>query len=132
MSANILCGHTDDHARNHAAFWDGKNLNLTLAYNVCPQSRPGEVAGQGMRIIGNNNRSQLALCLEAAPHFLLSDRVANAIILKQVKIIRAHWDGICEEAKLSAADRARLYGRQFLNPFAFYDAPQKIREAGQL
>src|SRR3546814_7650654 len=21
---NILCGNTDDHARNHAAFWDGK------------------------------------------------------------------------------------------------------------
>ena len=20
---NILCGNTDDHARNHAAFWDG-------------------------------------------------------------------------------------------------------------
>ena len=23
---NILCGNTDDHARNHAAFWDGKHL----------------------------------------------------------------------------------------------------------
>jgi serine/threonine-protein kinase HipA len=23
---NILCGNTDDHARNHAAFWDGKQL----------------------------------------------------------------------------------------------------------
>ncbi|MFZ4603862.1 MAG: type II toxin-antitoxin system HipA family toxin, partial [Caulobacterales bacterium] len=25
---NILCGNTDDHARNHAAFWDGAELRL--------------------------------------------------------------------------------------------------------
>jgi len=23
---NVLCGNTDDHARNHAAFWDGRRL----------------------------------------------------------------------------------------------------------
>jgi serine/threonine-protein kinase HipA len=85
-----------------------------------------------MRIVGTNNRSQLALCLEAAPQFLLSDQKARNIILQQVKTIRTHWDGICDEAKLSAADRALLYGRQFLNPFAFYEAPQEIRSAGQL
>ena len=84
-----------------------------------------------MRIVSNNNRSQLALCLEAAPQFLLSDHEARTIILEQVKTIGAHWDGICDEAKLSAADRTLLYGRQFLNPFAFYDAPQEIRSARQ-
>jgi serine/threonine-protein kinase HipA len=132
LTFNILCGNTDDHARNHAAFWDGKNLRLTPAYDVCPQSRLGEEAGQGMRIVGNNNRSQLALCLDAAPQFLLSDQDARAIILQQVNTIRARWDGVCDEAKLSATDRAQLYGRQFLNPFAFYDSPEEIRSAGQL
>ena len=29
MLFNILCGNTDDHARNHAAFWNGKELSLT-------------------------------------------------------------------------------------------------------
>ncbi|WP_369403275.1 HipA domain-containing protein [Glaciecola punicea] len=33
---NILCGNTNDHARNHAAFWDGKHLSLTPAYDICP------------------------------------------------------------------------------------------------
>ncbi len=33
---NILCGNTDDHARNHAAFWNGKGLTLTPAYDICP------------------------------------------------------------------------------------------------
>ncbi len=54
------------------------------------------------------------------------------MILEQVNTIRAHWVGICDEAELSVTDRALLYGRQFLNPYAFYDAPQEIRSAGQL
>ncbi|MDE3199704.1 MAG: HipA domain-containing protein [Acidobacteriota bacterium] len=129
---NILCGNTDDHARNHAAFWDGKNLRFTPAYDVCPQSRLGEEAGQGMRIIGTSNRSQLALCLQAAPKFLLSDREAQAIILHHIDAIRTHWHAVCAEADLTATDRAVLFGRQFLNPFAFYDAPEEIRVASQL
>jgi len=132
LTFNILCGNTDDHARNHAAFWDGKNLQLTPAYDVCPQARTGEEAGQGMRIVGNNNRSQLGLCLQAAPQFLISEPEARVIILRQVKAIRANWEGVCGEAKLTEADRALMYGRQFLNPFAFYDAPEEIRSAGQL
>lgn len=34
MVFNILCGNTDDHARNHAAFWNGKTLRLTPAYDL--------------------------------------------------------------------------------------------------
>lgn len=41
---NILCGNTDDHARNHAAFWDGDMLTLTPAYDICPQGRAGQEA----------------------------------------------------------------------------------------
>ncbi|WP_244290426.1 HipA domain-containing protein [Leptospira bourretii] len=33
---NILCGNTDDHVRNYAAFWDGNSLTLTPAYDICP------------------------------------------------------------------------------------------------
>jgi serine/threonine-protein kinase HipA len=132
LTFNILCGNTDDHARNHAAFWDGMSLRLTPAYDVCPQLRTGNEAGQGMLIKDDNRSSQLALCLQSAPQFKLSDPDARAIILQQVNTIRAHWDVICDEAKLPKADRAQLYGRQFLNPFAFNDAPREIRSAGQL
>jgi serine/threonine-protein kinase HipA len=41
---NILCGNTDDHARNHAAFWNGTELTLTPAYDICPQGRTGNEA----------------------------------------------------------------------------------------
>jgi serine/threonine-protein kinase HipA len=132
LTFNILCGNTDDHARNHAAFWDGKNLQLTPAYDICPQSRAGEEAGQGMRIRGTVNRSQLALCLQVAPQYLLSEEEAKAIILQQVNTIRTRWEAVCDEGALTPVDRAYLWGRQFLNPFAFYDAPDDVRVAGEL
>jgi serine/threonine-protein kinase HipA len=124
---NILCGNTDDHARNHAAFWDGTHLSLTPAYDVCPQMRTGNEASQAMLIRGTNRMSQLSVCFEAAPQFLLDEESAKAIILYQVKTIRANWERVCDEAGLAETDRRLLWGRQFLNPFAFYDAPPEIR-----
>jgi serine/threonine-protein kinase HipA len=85
-----------------------------------------------MRIVDTNNRSQLVLCLQVAPQFLLSDQEAKALILQQVDAIRTHWNNVCDEATLTFVDRAYLWGRQFLNPFAFYGAPEEIKVSGQL
>lgn len=115
---NILCGNTDDHARNHAAFWDGEYLTLTPAYDLCPQGRTGNEASQAMLISGNNNLSQLKTCLETAHNFLLSKEQALTIFATQISIIEQHWQAICDEAELSTIDRKLLWGRQFLNPFS--------------
>lgn len=115
---NILSGNTDDHARNHAAFWDGQALTLTPAYDICPQGRTGGEATQAMLITGQNRFSQLMVCMKAAPHFLLQEARARAMINTQLETIRAQWETVCDEAKLSEFDRALLWGRQFLNPFA--------------
>jgi serine/threonine-protein kinase HipA len=115
---NILCGNTDDHARNHAAFWNGKELTLTPAYDICPQGRTGNEASQAMLISGNNNLSQLKSCLETAHNFLLSEVQARAVFEKMISAIKRHWDGVCEEAELSEVDKKLLWGRQFLNPFS--------------
>ncbi len=116
---NILCGNTDDHARNHAAFWDGKDLSLTPAYDICPQNRAGNEASQAMLIHGNNNLSYLKSCIETAHNFLLSKGEALAIFEKQKEIIETNWDAVCDEAQLSEIDRRLFWGRQFLNPFTF-------------
>ena len=116
---NILCGNTDDHARNHAAFWDGKTLNLTPAYDICPQGRTGNEASQAMLIAGDNRMSRVSSCLDAAAHFLLSRTEAIAIAESQLTCIIDHWNDVCEEATLSVTDRAFMWGRQFLNPYAF-------------
>ena len=48
---SILISNTDDHGRNHAAFWDGKALTLTPAYDLTPQARSGDTAAQAMAIL---------------------------------------------------------------------------------
>ncbi len=115
---NILCGNTDDHARNHAAFWNGKELTLTPAYDICPQNRAGNEASQAMLICGNNNLSRLRSCLETAHNFLLSKVAARNIFERLITVIEQHWDCVCEEAELSDADKKLLWGRQFLNTFS--------------
>ncbi|MFM2043073.1 MAG: hypothetical protein RLY86_1649 [Pseudomonadota bacterium] len=121
MVFNILVGNTDDHARNHAAFWDGSMLDLTPAYDICPQARTGREAGQAMLITGGDRSSRLATCLAAAPAFHLSPADAAAIIAAQVTAITANWQSVCEEAGLAPADQRLFWRRQFLNPFAFDD-----------
>ncbi|MGI9363127.1 MAG: type II toxin-antitoxin system HipA family toxin [Parasphingorhabdus sp.] len=116
---NILSGNTDDHARNHAAFWSGEMLSLTPAYDICPQGRAGQEASQAMLITGDNRASRIATCFEAAHHFLLSQDEALEIIQNQLGCISKHWSAVSGEAKLTETDRNLFWGRQFLNPYAF-------------
>jgi serine/threonine-protein kinase HipA len=115
---NILCGNTDDHARNHAAFWDGSKLTLTPAYDICPQGRAGNEASQAMLIYGDQRLSRIDTCLEAAHNFLLSRDEAKAIYEKQRELIESNWEKVCGEAGLDETNRKLLWGRQFLNPFS--------------
>lgn len=118
LTYNVLCGNTDDHARNHSAFWDGETLSLTPAYDICPQGRSGNEASHAMLISGNNNLSQLKTCLAAAHSFLISKQDARAIFEHQIELIELHWDSVCDEAQLSEIDRKLLFRRQFLNPYS--------------
>jgi len=117
---NILSGNTDDHARNHAAFWDGKMLTLTPAYDICPQNRTGYEASQAM-LIDDTRMSKLSACLDASYIFLISEKEALSIAEYQINVINSNWEFVCMEANINETDKAFLWGRQFLNPFAFDD-----------
>lgn len=84
---NVLSGNTDDHARNHAAFWNGNSLSLTSAYDICPQARSGNEATQAMLITGEDRRSQIQVCLQARNQFLLSKQKATEIVKHQIRTI---------------------------------------------
>jgi len=115
---NILCGNTDDHARNHAAFWDGSRFILTPAYDICPQGRSGNEASQAMLIYGNNRKSQLVTCVQAASSFGLSAADAIALIQKFIFTIRSQKEEVSRLADLSEAESLYLWGRQFFNPYS--------------
>jgi serine/threonine-protein kinase HipA len=127
ISFNILCGNTDDHARNHAAFWDGKHLTMTPAYDLCPQARTGRTASQAMMINNEDRSSRLVTCLNAAPSFGLRHHEAADLIENQINIIQSHYRHICDEAELGAVDRQSMWENQFMNPFAFDDWPRSVQ-----
>ena len=123
---NILVGNTDDHARNHAAFWDGSLLSLTPAYDICPQPRAGNEASQAMLILGSDRSSRLAVCRRAAVNFQLTSAQADEIIATHVHTIRDAWSDVCDEAELSQVERNLMWRRQILNPYAFENLPESL------
>jgi serine/threonine-protein kinase HipA len=123
MVFNVCIGNTDDHLRNHAAFWDGAQLSLTPAYDLCPRPRSGETANQALNITRTpgERASQLRLCRKAAPEFLLSNHDADQIIKAQLEVIHREWDDAADEAQLTKTERSYLWQRQILNPYIHYD-----------
>ena len=119
---NILCGNNDDHARNHAAFWDGEEYTLTPAYDICPQNRTGNETTQAMLISDNNNASRLRSCIDAASRFLLGEDEAKQIIRQQLDVIHNSWADVCDEGQLTEIERRSFWNRQFLNPSIFFGA----------
>ncbi len=114
---NICVSNTDDHARNHAAFWDGENLTLTPAYDLSPQMRSGDSAQQAMAIGADGARdSRLATCVAAAPTYLLSRHQARDIIDRVTTTINEQWSEVAQECRLTPLEVNQLYGRLILNP----------------
>ena len=61
--------------------------------------------------------SQAARCVAHARHYHLKRRQATEIVGRLVATIHDHWDEVCDIAETSSADKERLWGRQFLNPY---------------
>jgi len=125
VSFNVVCGNSDDHARNHAFFWDGEELTLTPAYDICPQNRAGEESSQAMIIGGRSSRrdSRLSACMELARHFSIRDDEAIRIMLDQMNVVGRQWNSLCDQAGMTTVERSSLMGHQFLNPFITNDLP---------
>jgi serine/threonine-protein kinase HipA len=126
ITFNILVGNTDDHARNHAAFWDGQMLTLTPAYDICPQVRNTGRATQAM-IIGDAadpfKESQVAGCVERAHLYQLGRSDATAIVDHQIDVIKRDWAEVCEQAELTETGRSHFWKRQFLSDYSLEGWP---------
>ncbi len=120
LAFNILIGNNDDHARNHSAFWDGKSLSLTPAYDLCPQPRIGQESTQAMAINGAyGNLSKLSNIVTIANKFQLSSIEAESINDTLIQSIKDNWQQTCEEAKLTKLEQSQLWGKSIFNPFVF-------------
>lgn len=114
---NIAIGNTDDHPRNHAAFWDGEHLALTPAYDLSPVLRSGEAASQALSLTWDNVRtSSLALLVDAAADYRLDRKIARDIVGEIIDAVNSHWLDAADFAELTEAQRRLMWGRMFLNP----------------
>lgn len=119
---NIAIGNNDDHARNHAAFWDGRSLALTPAFDLTPQPRSTDTSAQAMAIGRDGSRaSQFSVCVAAAADYGLSRPEARQIVERIVSTVEDHWSEAADAAGLSEADRNLLWKRSILNRSSFYD-----------
>jgi serine/threonine-protein kinase HipA len=115
---NVAIGNIDDHGRNHSAFWDGKHLELTPAYDLAPEIGRRREANQSMDISrSGDRRSRFATCIDAATDYGLSRPEAASIVDRIQGSIRAHWDDVCDMYGLSRAERDALWGTSILNPY---------------
>jgi serine/threonine-protein kinase HipA len=130
ITFNILTGNTDDHPRNHAAFWDGTSLTLTPAYDIAPHPRAGGEAAQIMAIGRDGWRmSQVAGCIRYAHEYHLSERAAREVIDHQIDVIENGFDDVCKQAGLTEVERRYFWRRQFLNPYALEGYSRRQRPA---
>jgi serine/threonine-protein kinase HipA len=122
ITLSILVSNNDDHARNHAAYWDGAMLTLTPAYDICPQLHSGGETRQLMAIGDDGYRmSQLIGCVERSRTYHLEPGEAREIIDHQVEVINTRWTDVCDAARLTENQRNSLWKRQFLNDYALYN-----------
>lgn len=124
IAMNIAISNNDDHARNHAAFWDGKHLELTPAYDLAPGQRSGDTFEQAMAFGRGDHGakvSNFAALVRESETYGLSAGEARNIIDVLVSAIHDNWDDAAEVARLSAADKQNLRRRQILPSAAFFD-----------
>lgn len=121
IAFNMLISNTDDHARNHAAFWDGEHLSLTPAYDLSPSSRSGETAHVALAYSAAGDReANVARLVSVAHQYHLDRPRAEDIVGHLVTTIEEDWHDAADLAELTAAERDFLWRRQFLNPGALY------------
>lgn len=122
---NVLITNTDDHARNHAAFWDGRHLQLTPAYDLLPHMRISYEARQAMdigraRSLDENGprASTRTTCINAAGEYNLTTREAAEIFDRQVDVITEQWSEVADEAGLTREQADSMIGTSIIHPYA--------------
>jgi len=123
IAMNIAISNNDDHARNHAAFWDGRHLELTPAYDLAPGQRSGDTFEQAMAYGRGDHgakASNFATLVRESETYGLGEAEGRDIINRVVSAIHDNWDDAAEVARLSFADQQNLRRRQILPRAAFF------------
>ena len=121
ITFNVIVGNTDDHARNHAAIWDGHHLHLAPAFDICPQVRSGGETQQAMDIGRDGFKAaNLAGCVARAADYGLDRREALELVDHQIQVVRDEWSAAADQARLNAAEQRAAWGGPILHESILY------------
>lgn len=121
MVFNILIGNEDDHAKNHAFFWNGRQLRMTPAYDLLPQRRAGMEGRQAMIVgeLGPGGReSTVVNALSSSQRFGLDEDEAVALAEEVLTIVRDQWEQRFADLGVPSREIDMLRGTSVLSPVA--------------
>lgn len=118
MVFNILVGNTDDHAKNHSAFWDGYRLALTPAYDIVPLPRFSQQSNQAMTVGEQGRASCLSNARSQAAAFGLTPEQAQQVEEEVVDGIRTRWRQVFAEQGVTERVIQRCENTTVLSPIA--------------
>ncbi|MGH8453898.1 MAG: HipA domain-containing protein, partial [Nevskiales bacterium] len=115
MVFNMLVGNTDDHPKNHAAFWDGQRLALTPVYDLLPMPRSGQEGRQAMRVGLQGPAATLSNAYSEASRFGLLEEEAREIV-EDLRTRFTDWRKHFETAGLQPREYERFAGTVIDSP----------------
>ncbi|MBT1710449.1 HipA domain-containing protein [Fulvivirgaceae bacterium PWU5] len=107
---SISISNTDDHLRNHGFLLTEKGWTLSPAYDMNPVSTG---TGLSLNISTKDNALSIALALEVASYFRVSDKKAKEIIMT-VQSVVSQWESIAEKIGIPKWERSAM-ARAFNN-----------------
>lgn len=108
IAFNMAISNNDDHLRNHAAFWDGKRLELTPAYDLSPSARRPDAEMTLTLAYGEEGQklANLNQLISASNIYGLSRKDAAEIVDRIREVIEAELDDAADEMEIGSADLA--------------------------
>lgn len=95
---NMAVTNTDDHLRNHAFILTGKGWVLSPLYDVNPVPYGDELS---LNVDEDDNSIRIALAVQTAARFGISESDAKSYAENIQKIIRDNWEGIATQYGLT-------------------------------
>lgn len=127
IAVNMALGNSDDHARNHAALWDGESLRLSPAYDIDPCRSPGWDSNQAIAYGRSGERvSDLGALIKQASVYKLGHNEARNIVDRVIGAVESGWDNAVDRAQLTKHQGQLLRGSRVLHPSTMEDLPRTV------
>ncbi|MFC4225398.1 type II toxin-antitoxin system HipA family toxin [Lysinibacter cavernae] len=108
IAFNMMISNNDDHLRNHAAFWDGKYLELTPAYDLAPAARrEGAQSTQTLAYGADGEKfANLRALISQAHLYWLNEIEAESEVERLLDVVKSSLDDASEEMEIPSASLA--------------------------